>query len=116
MSLTREQIDEFATRLDGAATQTQTIVKLTDEAPEMDIESAYDVQRALIARHLSRGERLIGMKMGLTSRAKMAQMGVHNPIYGHLTDAMLLANGGALPHGSYGHPRAAPQPLPREGD
>ena len=35
-------------------------------------------------RRLERGETLVGMKMGLTSRAKMEQMGVHEPIYGAL--------------------------------
>jgi 2-oxo-3-hexenedioate decarboxylase len=49
------------------------------------------------------------MKMGLTSVAKMEQMGVHNPIYGHLTDAMQLDNGGSISHAGHCHPRTEPE-------
>ena len=56
----------------------------------LTIEEAYAIQAASIARRHARGERRIGIKMGFTSRAKMAQMGVHEMIWGRLTDAMLV--------------------------
>ena len=109
MALTPTQIEDFAQRLDEAALATQTIIKLTDEAADLDMAAAYRIQRALVDRYLARGDRLIGMKMGLTSRAKMRQMGVHEPIYGHLTEAMILAHGGSLQRSEHGHPRAEPE-------
>ena len=44
----------------------------------------------------TRGERLVGLKMGLTSRAKMAQMGVDEVIWGRLTDAMRIPDGATV--------------------
>jgi 2-oxo-3-hexenedioate decarboxylase len=57
-------------------------------------EEGYKVQTALIEARLERGERLVGYKMGLTSKAKMAQVGVNEVIFGRLTDAMQVADGG----------------------
>ena len=54
----------------------------TADHPELDIDTAYLIQRRSVPDDLS-GERLVGMKMGPTSTAKMQQMGVHDPIYGH---------------------------------
>jgi 2-oxo-3-hexenedioate decarboxylase len=49
------------------------------------------------------------MKMGLTSRPKMEQMGVHEPIYGHLTSAMVLEDGGTVERARHVHPRVEPE-------
>jgi 2-oxo-3-hexenedioate decarboxylase len=57
------------------------------------------VQRLGIDRRVARGERVVGVKMGFTSKAKMAQMGVDDVIWGILTDAMAVpgASGTAQP-------------------
>ena len=47
--------------------------------------------------------------MGLTSRAKMQQMGVSEVIWGRLTDAMRLEEGGEMSHARYTHPRVEPE-------
>jgi 2-oxo-3-hexenedioate decarboxylase len=47
--------------------------------------------------------------MGLTSRAKMQQVGVSEVIWGRLTDAMRLEEGGVLSRGRYVHPRVEPE-------
>ena len=44
----------------------------------------------VVQHRLDRGERLIGAKLGLTSRAKQEAMGVHEPLYGWLTSGMVL--------------------------
>jgi 2-oxo-3-hexenedioate decarboxylase len=49
------------------------------------------------------------MKMGLTSRAKMEQMGVHEPIYGHLTSSMIVNDGGVIRLSELCHPRVEPE-------
>jgi len=73
------------------------------------VEDAYKIQAFSIARRVERGQQRIGVKMGLTSRAKMAQVGVDEVIWGRLTDAMLLEEGGSLSFANYVHPRLEPE-------
>ncbi|MEU6078873.1 4-oxalocrotonate decarboxylase, partial [Micromonospora sp. NPDC047074] len=77
----------IAARLGEAADTATAIPQLAAETG-LDVDAAYAVQTALIQRRLDRGERLIGLKMGLTSRAKMVQVGVDEVIWGRLTDTM----------------------------
>lgn len=95
--------------VDDAARERRDIVKLTSEHPDLDFEHAYVIQRKSMARRVARGERVIGMKMGLTSRAKMEQVGVHEPIYGHLTDEMMRGDGDDLVFDELIHPRIEPE-------
>ncbi|WP_144125415.1 2-keto-4-pentenoate hydratase [Catellatospora sichuanensis] len=98
----------MAVLLDDAAVNATAIPQLT-LAHELDVDGAYAVQEALIARRLDRGQRLVGIKMGLTSRAKMAQVGVHEVIWGRLTDAMAVPDGGQLSLDGFIHPRVEPE-------
>ena len=109
MPLSQEQIERCAQIVDTAAAQARPIPMLTLDCPEMTLEEAYTIQRASMAHRYGRGERLVGMKMGLTSVAKMEQMGVHDPIYGHLTDAMRVEEGGSISRGAHCHPRTEPE-------
>jgi 2-oxo-3-hexenedioate decarboxylase len=63
----------------------------------------------MVARRRARGERRVGIKMGLTSRAKMQQVNVNEMTWGRLTDAMRVEEGGPLSRGRYVHPRAEPE-------
>ena len=101
-------IQALATQLDEAARRAESVDQLS-HTESFSIDDAYAIQAAAIARRYARGERLAGIKMGFTSRAKMEQMGVHDMIWGRLTDAMFLENGGVLPFGQYIHPRAEPE-------
>ncbi|HTU11534.1 MAG TPA: fumarylacetoacetate hydrolase family protein [Allosphingosinicella sp.] len=101
-------IEALAARLDEAARTGRAIPQLSAET-DIALADAYEIQRALIALRLQRGERRIGMKMGFTSRAKMAQMGVDDLIWGRLTDAMLHDDGGTVAFGSFVHPRVEPE-------
>lgn len=58
---------------------------------------AYRVQAMLVQRRSDRGERPIGWKLGYTSVAMRQQMGIGEPNFGPLTDAMLVADGGVVP-------------------
>jgi 2-oxo-3-hexenedioate decarboxylase len=107
--MTSDRIQQLAEIVDDAAINLTEIGMLTADEPDLTIERAYDVQEASIARRLGRGERLVGMKMGLTSRAKMEQMGVHEPIYGRLTGSMVLADGGAVRLAELIHPKIEPE-------
>lgn len=64
----------------------------------IDEHMAYAVQHVLTGVRESNGEHPIGWKLGYTSEAMRRQMGVAEPNYGPLTDAMLLADGATVPN------------------
>lgn len=82
---------------------------LTDEWPDLDLETAYAVQDEVLRRKVAAGERVVGVKLGLTSRAKQQRMNVHAPLTGWLTDAMVLPAGVPVPQDDLIHPRAEPE-------
>jgi 2-oxo-3-hexenedioate decarboxylase len=82
---------------------------LTDAWPELDQETAYAIQDEVLRRKLDAGEKLIGVKLGLTSAAKQARMNVHAPLTGWLTDAMVLPRGVPVPQHEVIHPRGEPE-------
>ncbi len=101
-------LSNLATTVDDAARTANAIPQLS-LANDLTVDQAYEVQRLSIQRRLERGEKLVGIKMGLTSRAKMRQVGVHEVIWGHLTNAMRIEDGGRLDMSRYVHPRAEPE-------
>jgi len=103
---TESELSAIAERLDQAAIDAVAIDQL---AEEIDIRTAYEVQRLSMARRMARGERRLGIKMGVTSKAKMAQVGVTEMIWGMLTSDMQIANGGKLDMTRFIHPRAEPE-------
>jgi len=101
-------IEALAEQIDDAARGARDIEQLT-AGQALDEAQAYAIQAASVARRVARGERRIGIKMGFTSRAKMAQMGVHDMIWGRLTDRMLVDDGGLISLHDYVHPRCEPE-------
>ncbi|TAK48918.1 MAG: 4-oxalocrotonate decarboxylase [Xanthobacteraceae bacterium] len=99
---------KLAEVVDEAARTASAIPQLTD-SEKLDVNQAYEIQALSLERRYKRGEQLIGVKMGLTSRAKMAQVGVHEVIWGRLTDAMRLEEGASLSRQRYVHPRIEPE-------
>ncbi|MEU4377258.1 2-keto-4-pentenoate hydratase [Pseudonocardia alni] len=79
------------------------------EWPELDVTTAYQAQDLALRRRHERGEHTVGVKLGLTSKAKQAQMKVDEPSVAWLTDAMELDSGRPIPHGELIHPRAEPE-------
>lgn len=82
---------------------------LTDSWPELDVSTAYAIQDEALRVRQARGETLIGLKLGLTSRAKQQRMGIDTPLLAWLTDAMVLPAGVPVPHDRLIHPRAEPE-------
>jgi 2-oxo-3-hexenedioate decarboxylase len=105
MNLTQITIDALAERLENAELQREPVCKITDEFPEMDWDDAYAIQGAIRERKVRRGVRVVGWKMGLTSFAKMKQMGVSEPVYGFLTDYGACLDGAAIDIDSLIHPK-----------
>jgi len=101
-------IAKYAEIVDEATRAATAIPQFTESAP-LSVADAYAVQAASIERRIQRGEKLVGVKMGLTSRAKMAQVKVDEVVWGRLTDAMRLEEGASLPRTRYVHPRIEPE-------
>jgi len=105
MTLSENRVAELAEHLERAQLERREVTKITGLEPEMDWDDAYAIQWAIRARKLARGERIAGLKMGLTSRAKMRQMGVETPIYGFLVDSFGVADGGEVRVDELIHPK-----------
>ena len=108
---TRTDVDvkALAKHLHQAHRERRLVARLSDDHPGLNLEQGYEIQLALRKRHLKEGARLAGAKLGLTSRAKQAQMGQSAPVHGFLTDAMLLETGEPLAVASLGQPRVEPE-------
>lgn len=98
-------VSELAARLSKAVADRTAITKLTDEFPELDISTGYRVQRELRAA----AGAIAGWKLGVTSRAKQAQVGVTSPIYGFLPAAGAVDLGEPLDTSALIHPRCEPE-------
>jgi 2-oxo-3-hexenedioate decarboxylase len=99
----------IADALIAAERERKAIAPFTDSDPGLDAQTGYHVQRLVVRHRLDRGERLIGAKLGLTSRVKQQAMGVHEPLYGWLTSGMVHPHGEPLPLDELIHPRAEPE-------
>ncbi|MFF3571965.1 2-keto-4-pentenoate hydratase [Nocardia jiangxiensis] len=108
MVVSGTEIDLLATRLDRAE-RTVTDTPSLAEDHEFDIEDAYRIQDRLIGLRLGRGESIVGVKLGFTSKAKMAQMGVSDVIVGRLTDAMRFDDGADVDLSRFIHPKIEPE-------
>jgi len=100
--------NEFARIVDEAALAGREIPQLSSQR-ELTVEEGYAIQALSMARRYARGERRVGVKMGLTSRAKMQQVGVNEVVWGRLTDAMRVEEGGRVSLSRYAHPRVEPE-------
>lgn len=94
--MSQEQIDTEAARLDGAEQARTQVKQSTELFPDMTIDDAYQVQKAWEQIKLARGERLIGHKIGLTSKAMQAVMNIDTPDSGFLTNAMVYEDGAEI--------------------
>lgn len=101
-----ERYRQIARFLYEAEKERRAVTRITaDQFPEMTVEDAYEIQHELVKLKREEGRKIIGLKMGLTSQAKMRQMNVFEPIYGHLFDDMLVEDGGKIDINRLIHPR-----------
>ncbi|THF61848.1 2-oxo-3-hexenedioate decarboxylase [Pseudothauera nasutitermitis] len=109
MKLDRATIEKLATHLETCELQAQDTPKITDEHPDMDWDDAYAIQDEIKCRKIARGTRIVGLKAGLTSHAKMKQMGVDTPVFGFLADYFGVPEGGEIDTGKLIHPKVEPE-------
>lgn len=103
--LTQTDIEQLAEHCENAERQAYEITKITDDYPAMTYKDAFDIQWEIRRRKEARGNKIVGMKMGLTSWAKMAQMGVESPCYGFLADYFSVPDGGDIQTDELIHPK-----------
>ncbi len=105
--LAREaQLDAAAERLLAAARSGVPCTPVRDLIGADDVQAAYAVQQRLTAARIASGARIVGRKIGLTSAAVQAQLGVDQPDFGVLFDDMEHHGGDTVPGGSVLQPRA----------
>lgn len=107
MNLTLSHLDVqlLADRVEAAQLSARAIPKLTDDYPGMGLADGYAVQLELRRRLLARGARQVGWKAGLTSTAKMVQMGVNVPSIGFLMADMARPENSGVRTDDLVHPR-----------
>ena len=80
-------------------------VQLSQTWPQITIEDSYAISREVAGRRMAAGARLIGHKVGLTSKAMQRSSQIDEPDYGHLFDDMMIADGAKVHHDRYCRPR-----------
>ena len=95
--LSDEKILSYSQALYRALRSQSVIEPLSEREPEMTIEDAYRVSSGLLQQRIELdGEKVIGKKIGVTSKAVMNMLGVNQPDFGYLTDAMVVEEGEPL--------------------
>jgi 2-keto-4-pentenoate hydratase len=97
--------DELAADLAEAERSRVPIAPLTDRNPTIDVVDAYEIQLINIRQRVAEGARVVGHKVGLSSKAMQQMMGVDEPDYGHLLDEMQAFEDTPVKAGSYLYPR-----------
>lgn len=100
-------VTELAARLDAALTSRRPVAPLTETHPALTLDDAYAIQLAQVEARIACGRRIVGHKIGLTSRAMQELLGVDEPDYGHLFDDMAVV--GSVDPAAFLQPRIEPE-------
>lgn len=88
--------EALAEELYRALIERRTVPPLRTRGLDLTIDDAYAISLGILRRREAAGERIIGKKIGVTSKAVQDMLGVHQPDFGFLTDTMLVPEGGAI--------------------
>lgn len=105
MALTQSQIETAARALFDAEKTRKVIPQLSATYPEMVLPESYVVQKRWAEMHISEGRRVVGHKIGLTSRAMQMASKMTEPDYGVLLDHMMFQDGARIEAGRFIRPR-----------
>ena len=89
----------------GAEKERKQAVQLSKTWPNINIDDAYAISTEVAKRKMKAGAKLIGHKVGLTSKAMQRSSQIDEPDYGHLFDYMMIADGAKIAHENYCRPR-----------
>lgn len=93
--------------LDAAANRKE--VERIDPKSELSEDEAYALQFQLVDARVAAGDQVVGLKTGLTSKAKQVTMGVARPIFGHILASSVVPEGEPVRFDELIHPRAEPE-------
>lgn len=91
--LSEQTIESISRDLYSAERDKRTLRPITETYPEIDIDTAYKIQLGLIQLKDADGKKIVGKKIGLTSKAMQKMLNVDQPDYGHIFDNMVLQDG-----------------------
>ncbi|PII83361.1 2-oxo-hepta-3-ene-1,7-dioic acid hydratase [Leucobacter sp. OLJS4] len=94
--LTPEEIETIADELVRADRERTIVPKLTTRYPGMTIEDSYAIQKIWTDRRIAAGRRLVGHKIGLTSKVMQLATGITEPDYGVILDDMVIESGSVV--------------------
>ncbi|WP_158839205.1 2-oxo-hept-4-ene-1,7-dioate hydratase [Polaribacter sp. L3A8] len=103
--LKEQQIKEEAQRLDKAEINRQQISATTTRFPDMEIKDSYAIQKAWMQLKQNKGRKVVGHKIGLTSRVMQVAMGIDEPDYGTLLDDMVFENNSEIETSNFLDPK-----------
>lgn len=83
-------IAKYADELYQALRAGKTVQPLMERDASLTIDDAYAISLGILDRRLKDGERVVGKKIGVTSKAVQDMLGVHQPDFGFLTDRMFI--------------------------
>lgn len=81
-------IEAYGQQLFAALRSAETLAPLIAQDSSLTIDDAYQISLDFLARREAEGERIVGKKIGVTSKAVQEMLGVHQPDFGFLTDWM----------------------------
>jgi 2-keto-4-pentenoate hydratase len=106
MTIDSQAIRDVASRLRQASDSGKAIAPIRDELQAGGVAAAYAVQQANTEHYLAQGRRLVGRKIGLTSKSVQKQLGVDSPDFGMLFADMAVCDGEEVPLGKVLQPKA----------
>ena len=106
MAMDKKIITDLGDELYNALKNRQVVDPLSSRYPDMTVEDAYAVQERMIARRIEAGERIVGKKIGVTSKVVMNMLGVYRPDFGYLLDGMIYNEGESIEFDSMIQPKA----------
>ena len=103
--LTQYQIDSIAAELAEAERTHVLIPRITARYPEASVEDSYAIQNVWKEQRLAAGHRIVGRKIGLTSKAMQAATGITEPDYGVMFEDTVVQTGAVLDFDSFANVR-----------
>ena len=91
--MTPEKIRQYGDELYTAWQERRTVAPLLQREPEIALEDAYKIQLQYIKRRVEAGEKIVGKKIGVTSKPVQEFLGVFQPDFGQLTEGMVYQEG-----------------------
>ena len=93
----KEKIQAYGDELYDALRNRSVVDPLTEREPDITIEDAYHISLRMVNRRLDDGEKIVGKKIGVTSKAVQNMLNVHQPDFGYLTDRMVYGTSDEMP-------------------